>query len=81
MRLPTRYGSAGQVCSTRVAQRCAARGGPAAMRLYPRRLLCTGLAVLGLAHVLALATLTPTRFPVAALLGDGALGMHSCAHP
>ena len=58
------------VCTTRAAQRFAGRGGPAAMRLYPRRLLCTGLLVLGAAHVFALATLTPARFPVAALLSQ-----------
>ena len=40
------------VCTTRAAQRFAGRGGPAAMRLYPRRLLCTGLMGLGAAHVL-----------------------------
>ena len=56
------------VCTTRAAQRFAGRGGPAAMRLYPRRLLCTGLMGLGAAHVFALATLTPARFPVAAPL-------------
>ncbi len=63
------------VITTTVVQKRAVRGGAAALVVYPRRLLCTGFAVLFCAHAFAVAFLTPAHFPVWALLCDGLLIM------